>query len=70
MLCALWLARRSGLFRPSAGDGQSGGAGSGLDILPLFERRSALEQATETMAGLYGNAAYARQLELRGGART
>jgi len=66
VLCALWLARRSGLFRPSAGDGEAGGAGSDLDILPLFERRSALEQATETMAGLYRNAAYARQLELRG----
>ena len=55
-----------GCSGPAAGDGQSGDAGSDLDILPLFERRSALEQATETMAGLYGNEAYARQLELRG----
>jgi phosphoenolpyruvate carboxylase len=63
VLCALWLARRAGLFRPVAAAGEPR---SDLDIVPLFERRSALEQATETMAGLYGNEAYARQLDLRG----
>jgi phosphoenolpyruvate carboxylase len=70
LLCALWLARRAGLFRPSAPDGSEGsdsaGAWSGIQLVPLFERRSALEQATQTMAGLYGNAAYARAVELRG----
>jgi phosphoenolpyruvate carboxylase len=63
VLCALWLARRAGLFRPVAAGGEPG---SDLDIVPLFERRRALERATETMAGLYRNAAYARHLDLRG----
>ena len=67
VLCALWLARRAGLFRPVRGNGRAGGRGSDLDLVPLFERRSALEQATDTMAGLYRNAAYALQLDMRGG---
>ena len=66
VLCALWLARRAGLFRPAAADGRAGDRGADLDLVPLFERRSALEQATGTMAGLYRNDAYALQLEMRG----
>jgi phosphoenolpyruvate carboxylase len=71
LLCALWLARRAGLFRPSASGAPSGadraGARSRLELVPLFERRAALEQATETMAGLYDNAAYGLALRLREG---
>jgi phosphoenolpyruvate carboxylase len=63
VLCAQWLARRAGLYRPGEGDGERG---ADLDLVPLFERRSALEQATATMAGLYANEAYALQLQMRG----
>jgi phosphoenolpyruvate carboxylase len=59
MLCALWLARRSGLFER--------GAQSQLELVPLFEKRGPLRDATATMAALYGNEAYRRHLELRGG---
>jgi phosphoenolpyruvate carboxylase len=59
MLCALWLARRSGLFEP--------GAQSLLELVPLFEKRGPLRDATATMAALYGNEPYRRHLELRGG---
>ena len=58
LLCALWLARRSGLLRADSSE---------LELVPLFESRAALEQATSTMAALYDNPAYARHLELRGG---
>jgi phosphoenolpyruvate carboxylase len=58
LLCALWLARRSGLLRAERSE---------LELVPLFECRAALEGATSTMAALYDNAAYARHLELRGG---
>lgn len=58
MLCALWLARRSGLFEP--------GSHSGLELVPLFEKRAPLRHATDTMAALYENEAYRRHLEFRG----
>lgn len=64
VLCALWLARRSGVFAPA--DTADAPARSGIDIAPLFERRAAIEQATEIMGTLYGNAAYAGQLAARG----
>jgi phosphoenolpyruvate carboxylase len=56
VLCALWLARRAGVA-------------DGLELVPLFERRDALERATETMAGLYASPAYASHLRSRGGAQ-
>ena len=58
VLCALWLAHRSGLF-------DAGRKHSSLDLVPLFERRAALGSATQTMSALYANAAYAVQLEAR-----
>ena len=58
LLCALWLARRSGLFQASES--------SGLELVPLFESRGSLEQAESTMARLYGDPAYRRHLALRG----
>ena len=66
VLCALWLARRSGLFEPARGPGRGTGRRSALDIVPLFEWRVPLERAAEVMGELYGNAAYAEQLEARG----
>lgn len=66
VLCALWLARRSGSFDPGAGEGP---ARARLDLVPLFERREALRQAAGTMATLYANPAYGRQLRARGQAQ-
>ena len=65
MLCALWLARRSGLFEP--GSTTADGPRSRLGLVPLFEKRAPLRAATETMAALYGNAAYEQHLAARAG---
>lgn len=65
VLCALWLARRSGIFDPGAGARDSL-LSSRLDLVPLFERREALRGATGTMETLYANDAYGRQLRARG----
>jgi phosphoenolpyruvate carboxylase len=61
LLSALWLARRSGL----CDDGERNRE-THIALVPLFERRRALEQATATMDGLYSNPAYARALAGRG----
>jgi phosphoenolpyruvate carboxylase len=65
VLCALWLARRSGLFTPPRGPAPGVGRASELELVPLFERRVALERAPATMGVLYGNAAYAEHLRAR-----
>ena len=65
MLCALWLARRSGLFTPPRGPDPGYGSSSLLELVPLFERRVPLERASHTMAELYGNPAYRRHLGAR-----
>ncbi|HEX5193911.1 MAG TPA: phosphoenolpyruvate carboxylase [Solirubrobacteraceae bacterium] len=66
LLCALWLARRSGLFTPPRGPDPGDGCSSSLELVPLFERRVPLERSSHTMAELYGNDAYRRHLEARG----
>ncbi|MGH2782486.1 MAG: phosphoenolpyruvate carboxylase, partial [Thermoleophilaceae bacterium] len=66
VLCALWLARRSGLFEPDSSSAGAGRTSSRLELVPLFERRVPLREATETMGALYGNAAYKRHLVARG----
>lgn len=62
ILCALWLARRSGLCTPLS----DCAGGSNLELVPLFEQRGALERAEATMAQLYDNPAYSQQLRRRG----
>src|SRR6202012_499225 len=64
MLCALWLARRSGLFTPPHGAG-AGRTESSLELVPLLERRIPLERPVETMAELYANPAYREHVEAR-----
>jgi len=66
VLCALWLARRSGLFAPPGGPASGSRPRSALELVPLFERCSALRQATTTMGSLYSNAAYREHLRARG----
>jgi phosphoenolpyruvate carboxylase len=74
MLCALWLARRSGLFHPgtasrgSAGSRGWAGSRSRLGLVPAFAPAS-LGHAAYTLATLYANAAYKRHLAARGNAQ-
>jgi len=68
VLCALWLARRSGLFRPSSTVRGSAGPCSRLGLVPSFKAAS-LGHATYLLATLYANAAYKRHLAARGNAQ-
>ncbi|HEX6582451.1 MAG TPA: phosphoenolpyruvate carboxylase [Thermoleophilaceae bacterium] len=65
VLCALWLARRSGLFRPGSTMRGSAGTCSRLGLVPSFKAAS-LVHATYLLATLYANAAYKRHLAARG----
>lgn len=68
VLCGLWLARRSGLFRPSSTMRGSAGTCSRLGLVPAFKAAS-LGHATYLLATLYANAAYKRHLAARGNAQ-
>jgi phosphoenolpyruvate carboxylase len=68
VLCALWLARRSGLFRPSPTNRGSVGTCSRLGLVPSF-RVASIGHATYLLATLYANAAYKRHLAARGNAQ-
>ena len=66
VLCALWLACRSGLFRPGSRTADSAGKSSRLGIVPLFASEASLAAAPATMAALYGNGAFKLHLAARG----
>lgn len=68
MLCALWLARRSGLFLPTSTARGSAGSRSRLGLVPSF-KPAAFGHAAYTLATLYANAAYKRHLAARGNAQ-
>jgi Phosphoenolpyruvate carboxylase len=68
MLCALWLARRSGLFLPASTARGWAGSRSRLGLVPSF-KPAALGHAAYTLATLYANAAYKRHLAARGNAQ-
>jgi hypothetical protein len=68
MLCALWLARRSGLFLAGATARGPAGSRSRLGLVPSF-KPAALPHAAYTLASLYANAAYKRHLAARGNAQ-
>jgi len=68
MLCALWLARRSGLFLAGATARGAAGSRSRLGLVPSF-KPAALPHAAYTLATLYANAAYKRHLAARGNAQ-
>jgi hypothetical protein len=68
MLCALWLARRSGLFHPGTTTRGWAGSRSRLGLVPSF-RPASLGHAAYTLATLYANAAYKRHLAARGNAQ-
>jgi hypothetical protein len=68
MLCAVWLARRSGLFLAGATARGAVGSRSRLGLVPSF-KPAALPHAAYTLASLYANAAYKRHLAARGNAQ-
>ena len=68
MLCALWLARRSGLFLAGAAARGAAGSRSRLGLVPSF-KPAALPHAAHTLATLYANAAYKQHLAARGNAQ-
>jgi phosphoenolpyruvate carboxylase len=68
MLCALWLARRAGLFVPTSTSRGWAGSRSRLGLVPSFKPAS-LGHAAYTLATLYANAAYKRHLAARGNAQ-
>jgi phosphoenolpyruvate carboxylase len=68
MLCALWLARRSGLFVAGAAARGAAGSRSRLGLVPSF-KPAALGHAAYTLATLYANAAYKQHLAARGNAQ-
>jgi hypothetical protein len=68
VLCALWLARRSGLFLPGSTSRGSAGSRSRLGLVASF-RHASLGHVTYTLATLYANAAYKRHLAARGNAQ-
>jgi hypothetical protein len=68
MLCALWLARRSGLFVAGAAARCAAGTRSRLGLVPAF-KPAAVPHASYTLATLYANAAYKRHLAARGNAQ-
>jgi hypothetical protein len=68
MLCALWLARRSGLFVPGSASRGSAGSRSRLGLVASF-RPASLGHATHMLATLYANAAYKLHLAARGNAQ-
>jgi hypothetical protein len=65
VLCGLWLARRSGLFRPSTTIRGSVGTCSRLGLVPPFKAAS-MGHATYLLATLYANAAYKCHVAARG----
>ncbi len=62
VLALLLLARAAGLYDPVA-------KLSLLDIVPLFETRTDLQNASQVMARLFDNASYRQHLGLRGDAQ-
>ena len=69
VLCALWLARRSGLFRPGSSTLEASCKRSHLELIPTFSEGVPAGEAAGAMATLYSNAAFRRHLEARGRAR-
>jgi hypothetical protein len=58
VLCALWLARRCGLFSPGSSCGDGVGRRSACDILPSFAPLLPPERRAEVLETLRANAAW------------
>jgi len=58
VLCALWLARRCGLFSPGSPCGDGIGLRSACEIVPSFAPSLAQERRSEVLEALRANAAW------------
>jgi hypothetical protein len=58
VLCALWLARRSGLFSPGSPCGDGVGLRSACEIVPSFAATLAEDRRAEVLEELRANAAW------------
>ena len=58
VLCALWLARRCGLFSPGSPCGDGVGLRSACDIVPAFAPGLARERRAEVLEALRANTAW------------
>jgi hypothetical protein len=58
VLCALWLARRCGLFSPGSPCGDGVGLRSACEIVPEFAPTITAEHRTEVLEVLRANAAW------------
>jgi hypothetical protein len=68
VLCALWLARRCGLFSPGSPCGDGVGLRSACDIVPSFAPALAQERRAEVLDTLRANSAWRAHLLARAGA--
>jgi hypothetical protein len=67
VLCALWLARRTGLFSPGSPCGDGVGLRSACDIVPQFAATVGEERRAEVLEALRANAAWRAHRLARGG---
>ena len=58
VLCALWLARRSGMFSPGSSCGDAVGLRSACDIVPAFAPGMSRELRDAVLAALGANTAW------------
>jgi hypothetical protein len=65
VLCALWLARRSGLFHPGSPCGDGVGLRSACEIVPEFAPSLAEERRAEVLEALRANAAWRAHIAAR-----
>ena len=65
VLCALWLARRCGLFWPGSASGDGIGLRSACDIVPEFAPALRGERRAAVLEALRANAAWRAQLAAR-----
>jgi hypothetical protein len=66
VLCALWLARRSGVFHPGSPCGDGIGRRAECEIVPEFATSMTEERRAEVMEALRANAAWRAYLAARG----
>jgi hypothetical protein len=58
VLCALWLARRCGMFSPGSSCGDAVGLRSACDIIPAFAPGMSEERRDEVLEALGANTAW------------
>ena len=68
VLCALWLARRSGLFFPGSRCGDGVGLRSACEIVPSFAPSLPVERRAELLEALRANTAWRAHRLARAGA--